>query len=333
MLVQISTKSESGQSSQKRILLRSVPSRELLFEPVRDTYGSRLAISFGNENKEGKCPFYGIQCYHCDIGEGEGRFNLSLNQDRLLFFEAHYGSSLRNVEHIMIYNSGSVLNRNEMSDETLVRILAYVSALDNCKVASFDSREMYITQGRLDYLIANLSADKRPRVILGVETQNDGIRMEMLRKTMTKETIAKAFKNVSAYESKVGIDVNVLFQPPGVVGSAAIEEAVNTVDYLLELKGRYCVPLDINFHPYYPGRIGMSKFPEHPRAVIEDAVMAIVGINDMLRKHSPESQLFIGWQDEGHDTDQEKRSDELRVWLGKFDRFNKSQDPGVLSTA
>jgi len=333
MLTQISGLSGSNSpDNHTRILLRCIPPRKLLFDPVRDSYGSRLAISFGNENREGSCPFYGHQCFHCDIGKGEGRFDISLNQDRLLYFEAHYGNALRNVEHLIVYNSGSALNSNELSDETLKHILNYAKSLENCKVISFDSREMYVIPSRLDLLIANLKADQHPRAIIGIETQSDDIRVKLLRKAMSKASIEKAFRTVSTYKARIGIDANVLFQPPGVWGQTAIEEAVKTVSYLLELKERHNLSLDINFHPYYPSRIGISKFPNHPRANVEDAVAALIGISDMLRRNSPDSQLFIGWQDEGYDTEQERRADELRVLMGKFNRFNISQDPTVLSS-
>lgn len=331
MLTQIPGLSRfNGTDNPTRILLKCIPPRELLFDPVRDSYGTRLAISFGNENREGSCPFYGHQCFHCDIGKGEGRFDISLNQDRLLYFGAHYGNALRNVEHLMVYNSGSALNSNELSDETLRHILNYAKSLENCKVISLDTREMYITKDKLDFLTANLREDQQPRAILGLESQSDHIRIRLLRKMMPKDSVAKAFEMLSRCRFKVGIDVNILFQPPGAIGQAAIAEAIETVSYLLELNAEYNVPLDINFHPYYPSRIGISKFPNHPRANVVDAVTALMHISNMLRRNSPDSQLFIGWQDEGYDTEQERRADELRVWMGKFNRFNISQDPRAL---
>jgi hypothetical protein len=333
MLTQIPGSQRSNVAdSTARILLRSIPHRALLFDPVSDSYGSRLAISFGNESRNGSCPSYGHQCFHCDIGMGEGRFDISLNRDRLLYFEAHYGDALRNVRHLAVYNSGSTLNSREMSDETLKHILNYAKSLEGCRVVSFESREMYVTPGRLDILAEGLRADQQPRVVLGVETQSDDIRIGLLRKAMQKSSIETAFRTVSTH-GRAGIDANLLFQLPGVVGQAAIDEAVRTVCYLLRLKERHNIPLDINFHPYYPGRMGVSRFPDHPRADVRDAAAAIVRISGILRRDSPDSQLFIGWQDEGYDTEQEKRADELRAWMGRFDRFNISQDPGVLSGA
>ena len=70
----------------------SVPRRELLFEVVRDPYGPRLALVFGNHAPGGICPYYtGELCYHCDIGAGEGAaFDHTTNRQRLAWFADYY---------------------------------------------------------------------------------------------------------------------------------------------------------------------------------------------------------------------------------------------------
>src|SRR5271169_1680470 len=104
----------------------AIPDQSLLFEPVQDGYGTRLALVFGNEAPGGVCPFYGRQCYHCDIGAGEGiQFNPELNASRLAFFREHYAAILPRSTHLVLYNSGSVLNPHELSNPTLQTILAF----------------------------------------------------------------------------------------------------------------------------------------------------------------------------------------------------------------
>ena len=102
----------------------AIPDARLLFEPVQDGYGTRLALVFGNEAPGGVCPFYGRQCYHCDIGAGEGvQFNTDWNSRRLDFFRRHYADILPRTAHLVVYNSGSVLNPHELSDASLRLIL------------------------------------------------------------------------------------------------------------------------------------------------------------------------------------------------------------------
>ena len=171
----------------------SKPDESILFEPVADAYGSRLALVFGNEFAKGECPFYTAkQCNHCDIGAGEGKqFDSEMNTERLGFFQEQYKGVLSRIEHLVIYNSGSTLNKREMSRQTLGNVLDYVSSLEKCKVVSLDSREMYVTENSLNYVVDKLRDDQQARVILGVESQSDEVRIGKLNKRMTKQGIER----------------------------------------------------------------------------------------------------------------------------------------------
>lgn len=299
----------------------------ILFEPVQDVYGSRLAIVFGNEFADGKCPFYlAKQCNHCDIGAGEGwQFDTVSNKSRLEFFKTHYGNDIKDIEHLIIYNSGSVLNRKEISLETLDIILGFVSELKKCKIISFDSREQFITKENLDYIISKLRNDQQVRVVLGVESQDDKVRMINLNKNMSKESIEKAFRILEEYHGKVGMDFNILFQPPEYVGEKAIDESVKTLKYGLQLSKWYNVPVDFNFHPYYPSRKSSLLYPNHPRAKFEDAKKALEEMSLEISLSKLRSNIFIGWQDEGHDIEQKVRRQELIKQIRLFNKFNLLQ--------
>jgi hypothetical protein len=305
-----------------------IPDASILFDPVRDTYGSRLALVFGNEFKGGKCLFYTAkQCHHCDIGAGEGtQFTSEMNRLRLNFFKQQYRNVLGNVKHLIVYNSGSTLNKAEMSRQTLKYIVVYASSLDNCKIVSFDSREMYITEDSLGYVVEKLREDQQARIILGVESQNDEVRIGKLNKRMKKEKIEKAFEVAGKYKGKVGIDINIVFQPPELVGEEAIREAVETLRYGLDLGDRYSVPVDFNFHPYYPSKRSRAMYPNHPRANLQDFKEALRRMKAEIEARGSDAKIFIGWQDEEHDQQQEIREVELEQEMEKFDRFNVTQD-------
>ena len=44
-----------------------------------------------------------------------------------------------------------------------------------------------------------------------------------------------------------------------------------------------------------------------------------------------DSCLFIGWNDEGHDRERERRDVEIERARAAFDRFNETNDPDALS--
>jgi radical SAM superfamily enzyme YgiQ (UPF0313 family) len=301
----------------------AVPDKSILFEPVRDVYGSRLALVFGNEFNKGECPFYQTQCYHCDIGAGEGvQFNYKLNIQRLEFFQAYHKNTLPDTTHLIIYNSGSVLNQKEMSKETLKKILDYAYSLEKCKVISFDSREMFVNNENLNYLLENLREEQQVRIILGIESQSDDVRIGKLKKNMTKQSIEKAFETIGKYNRKIGVDVNIVFQVPGLMGEEAIKEAVKTAEYGLSLGEKYDIPVDFNFHAYYQTKKSRGKYPKHPRADLKNGVKALILIRELVKARKSDAKVFIGWQDEEHDQEQEKRKSELDKYKDLFYQFN-----------
>ncbi len=306
----------------------ATPEQDLLFEPVEDRYGTRLALVFGNEAPGGICPFYSRQCYHCDIGAGEGvQFDTAINTRRLSFFRKYYASVLPKVSHLVLYNSGSVLNPRELAAASLNIILLYAADLPNCSVISLDSREAYITRDHLDQVLRCLGADQQPRPILGLETQDDEVRLRVLNKKMTRSAVETAFRVIGCYEGQVGLDINIMFGLPPFEGSAAVADAQATARFGLELAERHGVPVDFNFHPYYPSRIARQHFPDHPRADLSAALEAVSRIQETILQFGRPSMLFVGCQDEAHDQESSVRRAELARYGELFHRFNVTQRP------
>jgi hypothetical protein len=299
----------------------AIPEPALLFEPVEDGYGTRLALVFGNEAPGGACPFYGRQCYHCDIGAGEGvQFDPAMNSRRLAFFRSHYASVLPKVAHLVLYNSGSVLNPRELSPASLQAILEYAAGLPNCRVVSLDSREAYITRAHLYCVLAGLRPGQQPRPILGIETQDDEARLRVLNKKMPRSAVEAAFRAVGHFDGRVGFDINVVFGLPPFQGRAAVAEAEATARFGLQLAKRHSVPVDFNFHPYYPSRIGLDHFPNHPRADLSAAREAVRRIEEAIARAGLPSKVFIGWHDEAHDQEPSVRQAELHRYAELFRR-------------
>lgn len=119
------------------------PSSEHLFQCVTDAYGKRLALVFGNHAERGECPYYtAALCHHCDIGMGEGvAFDLASNRRRLEWYQSRFSLEWASLAHLVVYNSGSVLNPVEMPFEFLQYVLALARKVDSVRVVSVDSRE------------------------------------------------------------------------------------------------------------------------------------------------------------------------------------------------
>lgn len=309
----------------------AIPPAGSLFSPMDGPRGKRLALVFGNEAPGGRCPFHTAQCAHCDLGAGEGiRFTTDINVRRLRFFSTHYAEILPTIEHLVIYNSGSTLNPVELSPATLQEILSFVAALPCCRRVSFDTREDFVTSDRIALLAEGLRHDQCFGLTLGVETQSDHIRMQLLGKSMSREEVSTVFQLLSAFSPRSRVEMNVVFQPPGLTGQAAVDDALATIRFGLEQMDRSGVPVDFNFHPYYPSWKGTREFPNHPRANLQDTIRALILVHRAIRQHGGDSAIFVGWNDEGHDLQPASKSRELNLYQPSIIAFNRSQNEADL---
>lgn len=303
-----------------------VPPAGSLFDPVASPRGQRLALVFGNEGPDGRCPFHGQQCIHCDIGAGEGvRFTPEMNAARLDYLGRHYGDVLPGIAHLVIYNYGSTLNDSEFSRATRSRVLAFARALPAVKRISFDSREQFVTATRIDEMVNELRTDQSLSITFGLESQDDEIRQLNLKKNISREQVLAVFKAMASRNPRTAVEMNVLFQPPGITGNDAVAEALATIEYGLELMEETGVLVDFNFHPYYPSKKGTKNFPDHPRAMLEHAIKALIFIIRTIKAEGGDSRVFVGWNDEGHDLQPTVRKMKQMLYAPVFASFNLSQ--------
>ncbi len=261
------------------------PPEAMRFEPVRDRYGLRLALVFGNHARGGMCPYYvGSRCLHCDIGAGEGAaFDLGSNRGRLAWFAGYYRAILGSVSHLVIYNSGSVLNPGEMPPDFLDEIVAFARSLPAGRVLSLDSREAFIKRERLRPILDVAGERIAVRPILGIESSDDRIRDEILRKGMPREKIIRVFRDLgelaSEYEAnRIGLDVNIVIGSPGTTRETVVVDAAETAAFALRAGSEHGVRVDLNLHPYYSGARGQAIFPDHGRCSVETTVAAASAI-------------------------------------------------------
>lgn len=319
---------------------RWAPRQEVRFQPVRDRYGPRLALVFGNHSPGGICPYYrGELCDHCDIGAGEGvAFDHAMNQRRLAWFAAQYGSRLDSIRHMVLYNSGSVLNPREMPADLLDEIVGFVRELPAVRVISLDSREAYITAKTMRRILVVAGDRVTVRPILGLESSDDRIRNDILRKAMPRAAIVRVFRELGKLaaeyaNSRNGLDVNILIGGPGTSPSTAVADAVGSALFALQAGSEHGVRVDLNLHPYYIGARGRARFPDHERCSIATTTAAACEIARLVQSTKALTNIFIGWQDEGHDYEQFERALELERGLAALDQFNQTNEPeGLLES-
>lgn len=294
-------------------MLDAAPAAERRFEPTLDRYGKRLALVFGNENRDGACPFWQQrQCNHCDIGRGEGQsVQPKEHARRLAWFAHHYRQDVPTVEHLLFYNSGSVLNPKEMSPWALETLCEQVASWPALRMLSIETREAFVQTKRLRPLLARLGPKVALRVVLGLESADDEVRLVHLAKRMPAGAVEHAARELAACDGPVGLWLNLVFAPPGRTGQAAETDLLAGIRFGVALSQKYGLPLDFNIHPFYPSQRSVQAFPSHPRADSSALKEAVASAQALLNELGSGASLFIGWQDERHDQQPTRRFSEL----------------------
>ncbi len=285
----------------------------------------------------GQCPYYVAgQCRHCDIGAGEGAAVTSeLNRQRLAWFQAKYHQDLPDAAHLLLYNSGSVLNPREMPPDVLDEILLWARSLPAVRMVSLETRENAVTELALRRVVDRLGPGKAARVVLGLETSDNHRREVLLAKRMPRSAVQRAAQAIGAVAAeagpeRIGLTLNILVGGPGTTPRTAVDDALMTADFALETGRAGNVSIDLNLHPYYRSRRGRSIFPDHPRCSPQTVAEAASAIAARVAGHFPPTTLYIGTEDEGNDTDPialDWRAEAVRDAVA---RFNVSQDGSAL---
>jgi hypothetical protein len=309
------------------------PHPKSLFTPVYDRRGLRLAIVLGNEALSGMCPHAARNnCYHCDIGLGEGRrFDSAMNLARFRWIQGHFSSIWPSVAHLVVYNSGSVLNRSELAPEILTVVLDFARSLPELRVVSLESREAFVTPEVVSKLAADLGAGREVRVILGIESADDRIRNKLLRKQMPRLAIERAVRAISTVREVIvskgnkaalpGLTTNVIVGGPGTTLRSIVRDAVQTSMYSLILAQAYGLPLDLNLHPYYASKRSTARFPDHSRPSLQALVDAICSVAQSVGNNA---SVFVGLEDEGHDQDPWDKTEQVARFARAVDYFNRT---------
>jgi hypothetical protein len=318
----------------------AIPRTESLFKPVLDRRNLRLAIVLGNEAPHGICPFAmaGL-CHHCDIGLGEElRFDAATNLSRLGWLQKYYASVWPRLNHLVVYNSGSALNPLELTPAVLTALLDFARSLPELRLVSLESRESFITPCVVSRVAATLGCERELRIIIGIESADDTVRNQVLRKNMSRAGIERAVRNIATVRQRAlashdnaialpGVAMNVIIGCPGTSAATSVIDAVQTAVYSVTLAETYGIPIDLNLHPYYPSKRGTLQFTNHSRPSVETTLEAVSSIAQSV---GDRAVIFVGLEDEGHDQNPSGRAEYLARIIQTIDCFNRSGQSDAL---
>jgi len=155
----------------------------------------------------------------------------------------------------------------ELPPELLDEIIAFSYSLPGAHVISLDSREAYITPAALRRVLPVAGDGVVARPILVIESADNRIRNEVLRKRMPQAAIDCVFRDLDMLAAelgpgKIGIEVNIVIAGPGTTPENAIEDAVMMARFVFLAGAENGVNVDLNLHPYYVGFCGSALFPD-----------------------------------------------------------------------
>ena len=142
------------------------------------------------------------------------------------------GRSFDSIGHLVLYNSGSVLNPREMPPEMLDEIVAFRPLACRPFVSSRSIRARLTSGPRFsDASFRLLVSGSSVRPILGIESADDRIRNEVLRKAMPRAAIIRVFRDLGTLAAeygadRIGLDVNIVIAGPGTTTETAVDDAV-----------------------------------------------------------------------------------------------------------
>ena len=187
--------------------------------------------------------------------------NIVPQKDHAVLFEAVINSLTKlhqDIHTIMIFNAGSFLATEANSLENQKAIIKMAADVTSVQRIVIESRAGLITVAALQPLMDIVqSVGKHLTVRIGVETKDDFLRMKILRKGHSRKELSKAMLAIK--ECRVQSGGYVLLKPAPaddlrrvmgekdapeeMVSCFAIEEAKNTLDWLLG-EGEDCLGMD-----------------------------------------------------------------------------------------
>ncbi|MFX1315969.1 MAG: archaeosine biosynthesis radical SAM protein RaSEA [Promethearchaeota archaeon] len=134
---------------------------------------------------------------------------------------------------LKIFNSGSFFDNFEIVENIRKYIYQRIAKLDKIKEFVLESRVEYITQEKLIELKKYIK-DKYIEIGVGLETVDDHIRDNFINKGLPFSSFKKALQLCKEHD--IGVKAYLLFKPPFVNEQGAIDDCVNSIKKLMNLK-------------------------------------------------------------------------------------------------
>jgi archaeosine synthase beta-subunit len=139
------------------------------------------------------------------------------------------------VEQIDLYNSGSFLADQEVPAEARTLMLSSLTTLPAVQKILIEARPEDVSRDKLRPLVALLS-EVRLEVGIGLESADDRVRAELMRKGFSRAVFERAAGEIR--DGGASLLAYVFLKPAGLGEAEARDDAVATAHYLAALRSR-----------------------------------------------------------------------------------------------
>lgn len=304
----------------------------LAFTRVRGNPARRLMIVLRTRGCTHALRSHG-GCTFCGFRELSAKGHRVAETDIIVQFQEglrSYDLLQEEVLEIDIYNSGSFLSRKEIPAQAGVQMFRIIARDSRILKVSVESRPEFII--REEILLAglrNIVKDKILEVGVGLETIRDDIRNEVLHKGFTLSEFRRACEILASH----GVDLlsYVLLKPPGLSEGEAIQDTIDTISFLDQLRRSLPVNVKVALQPTFVPR----DTPLEKLYLEGDFIPPrLWSVTEVLKETSSiPMEIEVGLSDEGLADGRTASNCELcsSEVLRALEAFNQTQDRGCIT--
>jgi len=149
-----------------------------------------------------------------------------------IFYWAYCQILKSNPEILVIYNGGSFLNDKEIPAKTQLAILNFVRRHKTIEKIMVESRAEYVNEIKLRQYKEALG-EKKLEIAIGLESADDKVRNECLKKGMSKATFEKAVKLCKIFD--IQTFAYVFLKPHCLTEKEAVKDAIKSIKYCFKV--------------------------------------------------------------------------------------------------
>lgn len=234
----------------------------------------------------------GSGCTMCDFAQHAiDRRKYVVQPDHLLSqLEYAIDSTTAEYAQLDLLTLGSFFNAGELSRASRKVLLDKVSRQGGITKVVTEGRAPYLTEEAISESRNMLRTDQQLEVGLGIESASDNIRNAVLNKQLSEEEIANVMK--SCRDAGADFLAYLLVKPPTLCEREAIDDAVESAEWVASLAKKIGVGIRIAFEPVFTTPKLIRNFPNYQCCNLWSVV-------EILRRVHDVATLFVGLSDEG----------------------------------